>query len=439
MTNDLDDQLARTLRAHADEVGPARLDLDAVRGRARRIRRTRAALAAAGTAAVVAVALPLLQLGGTGADRSDDPAPYVTQETEPVERVGEVVVDLGALTEGRAAETPYVLDHVLHLPGGATYDLPGELGFAFSGDVVPLTDGWLVTVDPGRGGEYDLQRLAADGAPVETVVGLEEDNALVDASLAHDPATGRVAWVESDLDAPPDVDGAGTLAVVVADASGAELWRTDVPGDGIGSVSVVGFRGDDVVVRTTTGSVGVDEAELAQLVTPGGEVQDLTDTWVTVVSPDGELLVGTTGEVSPDDYACQAVYRLDDRTPLPWSAASCTATYGVFSPDGRLLLRGPVEEQVATGGQVDAVLDVTTGEPVVDLSGPSGSQTFLYAGAWESPESLLISVQQSASEGQPARYGLVRVDVTTGEAELAAPLVDYDADRDIGVQRFFLK
>lgn len=433
MTNDLDEALSRTLREHAGGAGTPRLDLDDVRGRARRIRRTRTALVGAGAAAVVlAVVAPLGLLGGGSSDRSVDPVTSGTASVDDsVVRGERVVVDLDALEVGKPAGVPYELDGVLHLPSGSTYALlPEEPGTPVVGDVVPYGEGdWLVTVAPDGSGVYQLQRLSADGELLQTVAGVA-DGVTVNGSLAYDPATARVAWTEQSL--APVGELPERTEVVTANDLGQEIARNPLP-VGVESAPFarpLGFRDADVVVALG-GSVSVRTL----LVAADGSISELAPEQTDALSPDGELAVRTQ---YTSDGSCASVRRVDDGEALAWSATGCRS-YGGFDPQSRYVLAGPSEEQVADNGQVESVLDAATGTPVVEVARPEGRQSFIWSGVWETPRTLLVSVRQSASTNAPARYGLVRIDVTTGRAELAAPIAEYDATFDTGGERFFAR
>ena len=85
--NDLDDQLNRTLREHADGVHGAPLAFDDVRGRATSIRRRRRLASGLGVAAAIAVIVPTAMFATNGNDSSPQPAtalPTVTDTNTPV-------------------------------------------------------------------------------------------------------------------------------------------------------------------------------------------------------------------------------------------------------------------------------------------------------------------------------------------------------------------
>ncbi|GAB3069475.1 hypothetical protein [Nocardioides zeae] len=422
MTNDLDEALTRTLREHAGDAGTPRLDLDAVRGRARRIRRTRTALVGAGAAAVVlAVVAPLGLLGGGSSDRSVDPATSGTASADiPVERGGTLTLDLDDLAEGSSSRAPYALGGVLHLAPGVTWDLPGGSG-AQLGAVVPVSDGWLATVADVEVGAFTLYRLDSQGSLVEEVSGPSVDGRTVSDALAVDAATGRVAWVEYDLDPLADLPSPVAATLVTAGRDGTELGRTDLPVNDTFAPSSrpLGFTSAGVLVNMTD-SMGEDRTLLAGF---DGTAETVADRATEGVSPGGDV-VRRTGAVGQGDEACSGVFGPDGKA-LAWSTSTCTASYGRYSPDGQLLLRGPVEEPVVGDGQVDAVIDPATGDVVVALAG-AGPDDRVYAGAWESATSLVVAVQKSDDLETPARYALVRVDVAAGRAELASAIVDYD-------------
>ena len=84
--NDLDDQLNRTLREHADGVHGAPLAFDDVRGRATSIRRRRRLASGLGVAAAIAVIVPTAMFATNGNDSSPQPAtalPTVTDTNTP--------------------------------------------------------------------------------------------------------------------------------------------------------------------------------------------------------------------------------------------------------------------------------------------------------------------------------------------------------------------
>ena len=84
--SDLDDQLNRTLREHADGVHGAPLAFDDVRGRATSIRRRRRLASGLGVAAAIAVIVPTAMFATKGNDSSPQPAtalPTVTDTNTP--------------------------------------------------------------------------------------------------------------------------------------------------------------------------------------------------------------------------------------------------------------------------------------------------------------------------------------------------------------------
>ena len=88
--SDLDDQLNRTLREHADGVQGAPLAFDDVRGRATSIRRRRRLASGLGVAAAIAVIVPTAMFATNGNDSSPQPAtalPTVTDTNTPSPRL----------------------------------------------------------------------------------------------------------------------------------------------------------------------------------------------------------------------------------------------------------------------------------------------------------------------------------------------------------------
>ena len=84
--SDLDDELNRTLRKHADGVQGAPLAFDDVRGRATSIRRRRRLASGLGVAAAIAVIVPTAMFATQGNDSSPQPAtalPTITDTNTP--------------------------------------------------------------------------------------------------------------------------------------------------------------------------------------------------------------------------------------------------------------------------------------------------------------------------------------------------------------------
>ncbi|MFW6774087.1 hypothetical protein ACOACO_07375 [Nocardioides sp. CPCC 205120] len=406
LDDQLDDRLGAALRERADDVGGTTLALAAVRGRARRIRTRRLAATGAGLAAVVlAVAVPVGLTGGGADDRSTPPVASGTgtTATDAVVRGATVELDLRDLSRGADPAVPYSLDGDLHLPSGHVADGGSPAGADPYAQVVPIDDGFLAR----SGTDLGVIHLGPEGGLREHVHRAE--------SLVDDPASGRVALVEAD-------------SLVVVGGHGDQFWTrrlladASAPGLYLSQARPLAFADDDVLV-----ALDDEPGPRVVRVPRDGEIEVVVDQQGTAAAPDGSALVVPTPE------GCTAVLSPDDGREL-WR--TCEQRVSGFSPDGRLAVVAPAD---AMGGDpVDGVVDARTGEPVVTLrAGTDAHQVALSGSAWESPTSLLVTVRQSDTEASAAEYAVVRVDLTTGRAELAVPAVSYDERFDVD-QRFVL-
>lgn len=412
----LDEQdLTRALRAEAARPELSPLGLDDVKGTARGIQRRRRIATGLAAAAVVATVVPgALLIAGTG------PAPDAPVDDPDVVEVAygqRILLDLRELPAGDAAESPVLVDGDLLLPDGTVVEGPDTMGGGIA-DVVPLGDTWAMAYDPGRGGEYDIVR-------VDTREQLQSPDTLAQSRLAHDPATGRVAWAEF---------GGGQLpTIVVVDETGQELWRAEVAeGQAFEIVEPLGFDGEDVVYRFG-GDPRTDEA---RRVGPDGVQRTITDGMPISVSDDGSRMVVLT-ERRRNGSTCSAVVSTDEGTPL-WPQV-CDASLGTFSPDGRFVTTG-VSEESGPDAATTGVRDAATGELVATYATTEGAQSITGGARWESASSLLLGYQQSDTDtdpAAPARYALLRVDLGEGAAQTVGPVLDFDPAFDTGGLRHF--
>lgn len=391
--------LARTLRTQADRPDLTPIGLDDIKSTARGIRRRRRIGTGLAALAIVAgAAVPGTLLLDRDAPRVDDPIddPDVVQ----LEYGREVPLDLRDATPGELPTTTgFVIDgRTVQLGDDLQIDDPGTTQQA-----VPLGDGWFVQGYAEGEGEVgwivDANGTTADGFP--------------SAAPAHDPATGRTAYVVRET-------GPDRAELVVADEAGEVQWRAEVDGDTVPRA----FSGDDVitVVEPTTTA----ESRELRRVTPDGTVTPVG------TPPEGFAdLDPATGRVTAqvdvlaDNTGCFAV--LDVATGEP--AWERTCDYGLldFSPDGRFLSAGAAYRS-GIGDPTISVLDATTGETVVDFVPPQGLQFAIIQSAWEDADSLLISVEQSDGE-EPAEYAVLRLDLD-GTVELVSEVLPYAANVD---------
>lgn len=389
--------LVRTLRTQADRPDLTPIGLDDIKSTARGIqRRRRISTGLAALAIVAGAAVPGALLLGNEGSRVDDPIdePEVVQ----LEYGREVPVDLRDAEPGALPTTTgFVVDgQTLHL-GELQIEDPGV-----SQQAVPLGDGWFVQ-GYVRGDQYGWI-LDAEGA----VVG----DRFRTAAPAHDPATGRTAYVVREGD---------TAALVVVDADGVELWQLSVAD---GTVPR-GFAGDDVITLVEPATKA--ESPTLQRISPDGTVTPIG------TPPEGfEGLDPTTGRVTAqvdvraDNTGCFAV--IDVATGQPAWERTCEQGLRDFSPDGRFLSAGPAYRS-GMGDPGISVLDATTGETVVDFTAPQGLQFTVIQSAWEDADSLLVSVEQSDGEG-PAEYAVLRLDLD-GTVELVSEVLPWSENADL--------
>lgn len=386
------DQLGRLLRRRAEDVRGASIELDEVRRTAGRIRRRRAAGAVAACAVVLAVGAGGVFAVGGGTDRAVPPPS--ASGTAEVPRT--VELDLAALPEGGDAQLPVVVDDAVVMPDGTRLDDVVGAGLGLAA-IQPYGDGFIASLD-SEPGTYELD--AAGATPLFRIGS---------PSLASAP-DGRLAWITSAED--------GSDEVLHVGRAGAELWTLPLDDQPFtesdaGGAAAVGFVGDEVVVSLARTS-------------------DTSDGPTLLVGPDGWRAVATR-QVSAVDAAHRRVLSrtvgvgcsrscvvapLDDGEPL-WE--DLDVVLDSFDPSGDLVLGGRVVEN----GGTDLVLDAATGATVLDLVGAPDTQTFIGAGAWESAGVLLVPVAQTPAGQEGSSSALVRVDVRTGEVELATPVLPY--------------
>lgn len=373
---DLARRLGETMHRRADALHDTPLDLLDVRGRASTIRRRRqAGVGLAAAAAVAAVVLPLSLLPTGGSDRVEDPQPVDTPT--PIEEP--VPLDPRSAPEGAAPRVPYVEIDAKRLvtpsPAGA-HDLPE----AFP-QVVPYRDGWiaLTTDTPSQTGTrvvvLDGGFREVEGTGMATGIAVRDDGE-------------RVAWVE--------YTGSG-WRLVNASTSGVETITSDVTTAGPeGPSAAVGFLpGDQVVVestdpRTYRSSYRVVGPDRTTTATFGGFNH------VVSSSPVTGLVAGQT-EFTGDGSCSGVMDPLSPARDLVWE--TCDHELGAFSPDGTYVV-GLAPYSDGMGSPSLAILDATTGEPVVDfVSGRTARSAAQVADVvWEDATTLLATVTQGADQ-----------------------------------------
>jgi len=299
----LTEELGRELHRRVDALYDAPLTLDDVRGRARGIRRRRRVAATASIAAAVAIAVvvPTLLLGGIGSNRSDAPQPA----PQPTPARGASVLHDGEVT----------------LPGGATVSV--DVANADVSQFGVLTDGRIVVANQA---EQSVQVLAPDGSLQATYP--------VDLLLVTMSSTDELAaWIEGSRVQVLESGSTEPVALAHMPKSAGTIPMVDaVTGDHCADGGCRAILSDGT---TTTAEVSVDG--LRELAT--SEPLRVTD-----VSPDGDTWAVAFPPPQGEQYPCVGLYDpADDKV----TARSCTAGGLEFSPDGRHLLSGRYENNMA--------------------------------------------------------------------------------------------
>lgn len=389
--------LGQALRREAHRPELTTFDLADIQGAARGIRRRRRVAGGLAAALAIGVLVPGALLLTPGGDRVDDPVERPTSEPAEVEYGQEATLDLREAGGGGTTTVPYLVDGAEVVVGGTRFPDPGA-----TQSLVPLGDGWLATGIEG-GEEYGYV--------------LDDDGSVTDefpsGPAAHDPATGRTAYVVRG-------EGRDDQDLVVADADGATAWQVTLPLDTV--LQPAGFVDDDVVVRRPgTG----DGPETLQRVAADGSVTDLARIRGVQDVHAGAGVVSAQTRTNDDGSGCFAVLELDGGGTV-WE--TCEHGLRGFSPDGRFVSAGPAYRS-GIGDPSVTVLDARTGEVVVDFRPPRGPQVAAITQEWEDGDSLVVSVQQSDSETEPARHSILRLDLD-GTLETVTETLPYDDAAD---------
>jgi hypothetical protein len=359
------DEVVRELHHRADALYDAPLTLDDVRDRARGIRRRRRVAAAASVAAAVAIAVVVPTILAASPDRADGPQPAPPPPSQ-------------------SAHTAVLHDGEVTLPDGSTVEV--DLDNRDVTQLGLLTDGRIVAA---MSRPYAVRVYAADGT-------LDAEYPVQSNAIRMSPTDDLVAWVDD------------TFRVQVLESGAAEpveLRGIPMPGESVGSIDAVlgsdcahgGCRilGGDYTTTTTESS----QDSSTELTT--SEPLRITD-----VSPDG----GTWAVVFPPaegrQYGCVGLYEpaADEVT-----ARSCNASALEFSPDGRHLLSGYYENNMAGSVSVldrelRVVRDIDPGRRVISRA------------AWSDANHVLAVVAGLDDN----RWSLVRYSLDGGDPETVA-------------------
>jgi len=369
-------ELTRQLHAQVDQWHSAPLTLDDVQGKARTIRRRRAAVTTGIAAvAVLAVLLPAgLVLDAPGSQRPS-PAPSPTEAVEPTPNPDGTFPLTLDVPEGEVPATGYLtLDGQQFVTQSGRSDLPGHVV-----QIAPYDGGWVGI----RAGDYpptgaQVVVLDADFEEVSAVLG--------GSALAISGDGGRVAWVEAR-------GNGDDWTVVNAPTDGGEQIRTPTRPD----TQVEGFLAGDAVA--TSHFENPDDDYSYGQATPEGEFDAIPLAgyqYVGGVSEASGLVAGQTKFLG--DSTCSEVRRTDPAQPQLVFETCDYRLSGQFSPDGRWLIGYATYSDL--GSPTLAILDATTGDPVVEYvsSRQQADAAVVHAAAWEDDDTLLAVVEQGGEQ-----------------------------------------
>ena len=374
---DLADRLGETLHRRADALHDTPLDLLDVRGRATSIRRRRhAAVGVAAAFAVAAVVVPLSLLPTGGDDRRIDlqPADTITPIEEPVR------LDPKAAPEGADPRVPYVVVDAKQLvTPAATYDLP---------------EAYLQVVPDGDGGWVALSQ----GTPRTgiTVQMLDSDFGVTDGGGG--PTSGLAVREDGGHVAFTQYDGVGRWTLLTtALPRVADYTYTDVATRSSEEAvhRPLGYVSDDsVVVEASDPDTGQYSY---RVVAADGTMTDFGGfNRVDSTSSATGLVAGQT-EFTGDGSCSGVLDPLSAEQDLVWE--ECHHQLGAFSPDGRFIV-GLAAYSDSLGSPTVAILDATTGEPVVDFVSGNDARSAAAVSdvVWEDATTLLATVTQGSAQ-----------------------------------------
>jgi hypothetical protein len=360
----LEDRVHDALHRTADPLHRSPFTVTDVRTRARRIQRRRTAAAAAAVAAVLAIAVPVGASMVDPTQRSE--VPPATQPPAPAV-TGTVLIDPRSAEVVDTAPVPLLdVDGPSLITAEGTIELPKVYD-----TITPYRDGWVGVA--ANEGAYTLERLDAD---LEAT-----DDPVPTGGLVVSPDGTRLAWSEYDGE---------RWRVKMAEVAGGVEWTylEFPPGPQDHEVAPVGFVSDVEVAATQNHGVGILSTFIADGDTPvalPGPIEARSASPVTGV---------VAGVISSDiEGSCSAV--VDGRAPtgdVTWE--TCDYALSAFSPDGTHVV-GTVASGDAYGSPTLAILDATTGEPVVDFE-VAGARSQVVGidsrMAWEDGDTLVVRV-----------------------------------------------
>ncbi|WP_457208144.1 hypothetical protein, partial [Nocardioides sp. P5_C9_2] len=333
-----------------------------------------AGVAVAAVAAAVVLPLSLLPTGGDGRGLDLQPAESITPITKPVP------LDPRSAPEGAAPRVPYVVVDAKQLvTPAATYDLP---------------EAYLQIVPDGDGGWVALSA----GTPETgiTVEMLDSDFGVTDGGGG--PTSGLAVREDGGHVAFTRYDGVGRWT----------LLTTALPRVADYTYTDVATRSSEEAVHRPLGYVSDDSVVVEASDPDTGQYR------YRVVAADGTMTdfggfnrvdstSSTTGLVAGQteftgDGSCSGVLDpLSEEQDLVWE--TCDHSLGAFSPDGTYVV-GLSPNFDALGSPSVAILDATTGEPVVDFVSGNDARSAAAVSdvVWEDATTLLATVTQGSAQ-----------------------------------------
>jgi hypothetical protein len=380
--SDLDDQLNRTLREHADGMQGAPLAFDDVRGRATSIRRRRRLASGLGVAAAIAVIVPTAMFATNGNDSSPQPAtalPTVTDTNTPSPTSSSTPV---------MGSDPHALD-VTGLPMGAPPAVPLVTGnsqaAARTGEAVVrwTPEGVLVEAGSRTFGPYlTSYGLAVNAAGTAVAWTTDEGDVMVWADGGEEPFT---------------VANFGQTYPQVAAVTGTDC-RPEEASDCEYFVSHANLEtGKQESVRIS-GDGGLADVDPERSILA---VRDATDSG---------LVLGITEFDDMRPGTCSAVLdpAASGSTPL---LSTCDYALDEFSPDGSYVLASNTYGD-GIGSTTIAIFE-TAGDRLAYRNNTSTKDIRFYnAAVWEDDTHVLFTLFQDG------KWSMVRMDVD-GAMELA--------------------
>ena len=380
--SDLDDELNRTLRQHADGVQGAPLAFDDVRGRATSIRRRRRLASGLGVAAAIAVIVPTAMFATHGNDSSPQPAtalPTVTDTNTP-----------SPTSTPTMGSDPHGLD-VSDLPTGAPPAVPlvtdGDYAVASTGEASVRWTPEGVVVDAG--GQTFGPYPSSSG-------------------LARNAAGSAVAWATDEGDVMTWQDGYAE--------------PNTLPSAGLQGMRVAAVTGDGCVNGKTAGDCLVYVSGSDQ----NGEPRSLAvgRGGTSTVDPEGSILAVRD---ATDSGRVLGITEFDDMRPGTCSVVldpaqsgstplldTCDYALDEFSPDGSYVLASDTYGDGIGSGTI-AVFE-TDGDRLSYRNNRSSEDlTFYNSAVWEDETHVLFTLFQDG------KWSIVRMDVDGAMEFAVAP------------------